>query len=493
MLASLRTLIGLRSTAASLVLLLTVAACDDSDGGERFAGTPTAPPTRTAAATRTPIATSEPSGTRTPTNTVAAPTASGTPSHSPTSAPSHTATLAPTNTVAATATATATATLPQPTATHSATATITATPTITPTATPTGLQANGSVEQVWIIGAVPGSTLELRDGEGNLVASDSADAQGSLLFRQITPAADYRVHSLATGETSAPLTVRTADDVPPTSFYQSQRVSQGYGYLRTRDGTLLAINVLLPGPASEGPYPTVVEYSGYDPANPNAPQPSSLIASNIGYAVVGVNMRGTGCSGGVFDYFETLQSTDGYDVIETIAAQPWVKFGQVGMVGLSYPGITQLFVAQMQPPHLAAIAPLSVIADIGQGVLYPGGILNNGFAVEWAAGRQNDARPGGQFWSQERMDAGDQVCIDNQRLRAQTVDILQRVEDTPFYDPPVVDPLSPFTFVDRIDVPVFLAGAWQDEQTGGYFATMLDKFTTEPAHFTLTNGGHTDA
>ena len=49
-------------------------------------------------------------------------------------------------------------------------------------------------------------------------------------------------------------------------------------------------------------------------------------------------MRGTGCSGGAFDFFEQLQSTDGYDAIETIAAQPWVAHHKVGMVGLSYPG-----------------------------------------------------------------------------------------------------------------------------------------------------------
>ena len=39
-------------------------------------------------------------------------------------------------------------------------------------------------------------------------------------------------------------------------------------------------------------------------------------------------------------FFETLQSTDGYDAVEIIAAQPWVLNHQIGMVGLSYPGIT---------------------------------------------------------------------------------------------------------------------------------------------------------
>ncbi len=103
-------------------------------------------------------------------------------------------------------------------------------------------------------------------------------------------------------------------------------------------------------------------------------------------------MRGTGCSGGAFDYFEELQSLDGYDAIETVAAQPWVAHGKVGMVGISYPGITQLFVARTRPPHLAAITPLSVLDDTYTTV-YPGGILNNGFAVGWAKDRAADALP----------------------------------------------------------------------------------------------------
>ena len=60
-------------------------------------------------------------------------------------------------------------------------------------------------------------------------------------------------------------------------------------------------------------------------------------------------MRGTGCSGGAFDFFEPLQSLDGYDVIETIARQPWVAHHKVGMMGISYGGISQLFTAQTQP------------------------------------------------------------------------------------------------------------------------------------------------
>ena len=114
----------------------------------------------------------------------------------------------------------------------------------------------------------------------------------------------------------------------------------------------------------------------------------------MGFTVVDVNMRGTGCSGGAFDFFEPLQSLDGYDVIETIARQPWVQHNKVGMMGISYGGISQLFTAQTNPPSLAAITPLSVI-DATQTTLYPGGILNTGFAVEWAKDRIERRQAGG--------------------------------------------------------------------------------------------------
>ena len=286
----------------------------------------------------------------------------------------------------------------------------------------------------------------------------------------------------------------SADETPPPSLYTSQHLTDGYQYIKTRDGTLLSVDVRLPGPIDGGPYPTVLEYSGYDPSNPDSNQPASRLAQTLGYATVGVNMRGTGCSGGSWQYFETLQSLDGYDAIETVAAQPWVAFGKVGMVGISYPGISQLFVAATEPPHLAAITPLSVIDDTYRGVMYPGGIFNNGFALEWAKERQADARPEGQHWAKRRIEKGDATCAANQALRLQTPSVIGEIHSYRYYDPATLDPLAPYTFVHKINVPTFLAGAWQDEQTGGHFPEMLANFAPGvPAKFTLTNGTHFDS
>ena len=358
-------------------------------------------------------------------------------------------------------------------------------------AKPAPYAAHGSVRQLWLVDATPAQPLELTDATGRVLQQTTADDQGSLLLRDVAPGT-YRV--VAGGENalvaSEPLEVTDWQEHPDASSYAEQKIGPGYGYLRTRDGTLLSINVYLPGPPENGPYPTVIEYSGYSPSDPDAKQPGTLFATTLGYAAVGVNIRGTGCSGGVFEFFEQLQSTDGYDVVETIAAQDWVKGHKVGMVGISYPGISQLFTAQLNPPHLSAITPLSVISDTGRGTLRPGGIFNDGFALEWAKDRQNDAKPGGQKWSRKRLDAGDQTCIDNMKVRGFTKDILKTVEENQFYVPAVADPLAPATFVDKIEAPVFLAGAWQDEQVGGYFANMIERFRGANAHFTMTNGGH---
>jgi uncharacterized protein len=363
-------------------------------------------------------------------------------------------------------------------------------------AAPAPFDANGSVEQVWLTGAQPGQALKLVARNGKVVATGEADAQGSLILRDVEPRRGYRVAAGAGAAlvASPTLEVTAPDDPPEQAFYESQELDAGYGYLETRDGTLLSVTVRLPGPAEDGPYPTLVEYGGYPVSDPGSTQPSTLIGGVLGYATVSVNIRGTGCSGGAFEYFETLQATDGYDVVETVAAQDWVKHNHVGMVGLSYSGISQLFVAQWQPPSLAAIAPMSVIADTVRGTLAPGGIPNSGFAREWAEERKRDAQPGGQRWAQRRMDDGDLVCIANQALRAQSPDIIEMIETNEYWTDELAAPLTPEMFVHRIEAPTFLAGAWQDEQTGGYFANMFDDFTgADDAWFTAMNGGHTDA
>ncbi len=368
-----------------------------------------------------------------------------------------------------------------------------------------------SVHQLHLWNAAPGLPVTLTGPDGATVTEAVTDELGSLVLRELPEGEGYRL-TVGQERTGTLRVYRAEELLPERSFYAAQRLKAGTGYITTRDGTTLAVFVTLPGPEEEGPYPTVVNYSGYDPARPgkslggaaellcgtypvlcDAPSDgSALLSALMGYATVSVNMRGTGCSGGAYDFFEELQLLDGYDVIETVAAQPWVLHGKVGMTGLSYPGIAQLFVAKTRPPGLAAITPLSVIGNTVT-TLVPGGILNDGFALNWGHNVWDRAAPYGQGWEREQVDAGDAVCEQNQLLHGQRVDIIAKARATPYADPKIVDPLNPTLFAGDIEVPVFLTGSWQDEQTGPFFTTLLDRFGAAPVQrFTVFNGIHPD-
>lgn len=338
----------------------------------------------------------------------------------------------------------------------------------------------------------PGTTLEAAAPDGRTLTVGQVAENGTLLLRDL-PAGTVRLFVQDEGgERVAEAARQTVPGTegPPAEFYRETTLQPGFNYITARDGTTLSAFVTLPGPADDGPYPTLVEYSGYSPSRPGGNDPNRLVLPTLGYALVQVNVRGTGCSGGSFDAFERIQSLDGYDVIETVATQPWS--GKVGMYGVSYAGIMQLHVASSQPPSLAAIAPMSVLDEVGS-VLYPGGIYNPGFGEAWAAQVSSRAVPFGQGWERERVEGGDEECGHNQILRVHNPDLVELVQNTPFTNA-LTKERSPSTIVGSITVPVFLAGAWQDEQTGGRWPALIDKFDNAPlVRVTMYNGLHIDA
>jgi uncharacterized protein len=382
------------------------------------------------------------------------------------------------------------------------------------TASPTAFNAVGSVEQVYVTGLEPGAQATLLSPQGDTLSTQTANALGGSLFRSVAPGDGYRVSS--GGAESDPVTVHNDDAAPwDPSIYHQSIAPGGYTYLTTRDGTELALTVHPPtspagqpglpsdtplpnGPDYLPPYPTLIEYSGYGYADPAGPHSGIAVLANLmGFAVVDVNMRGTGCSGGAFDFFEPLQSLDGYDIIETIANQPWVLGHRVGMLGISYGGISQLFTAQLNPPSLAAITPLSVL-DASATTLYPGGILNTGFALSWTQERLREAQPAGpnsgQGWAYDRIKNGDATCAANQALHAEQADLIKKIDDNDHYIASVADPVDPVTFVHKIKVPTFMVCQWQDEQTGGHCPELVSHFTgTDKKWFTFTNGAHIDS
>ncbi|MEI7888343.1 MAG: CocE/NonD family hydrolase [Actinomycetes bacterium] len=376
------------------------------------------------------------------------------------------------------------------------------------------------IEQVYVTDATVGGTVSLT-GPGTPTQSKVADTFGSVVFRGLTQGSTVTVTDEST---AASQTVRVLDvDEPPSdAFYRAPLMQAGLNYIPMRDGTLLAIVVRPPVglSVSDGPFPTLIEYSGYAVSGPQDPladkvarllDPSlpgdpltpggetfvgGVLARLAGYATVSVQLRGTGCSGGESDLFDLPSSYDGYDVVETLARQPWVLNGRPGMIGISFSGFSQIATAATRPPHLAAIVPLSFLGrvwDVGR----PGGIFNTGFAETWLADRVATARPApsdGAMDYANTLVATDANCKENQRLRLQTRDgdgifrnTVLNLEDYQRRD------LE--QRLDQIDVPVFGSLQFQDEQTSAYAMLNLNKLTERNprAWMTLSSGEHNDS
>ncbi|MCB0863285.1 MAG: CocE/NonD family hydrolase [Solirubrobacterales bacterium] len=395
--------------------------------------------------------------------------------------------------------------------------------------------ARGSVGEAYVKDAVPGSKLLLVAGKNRVVRTGKADRFGSKIFYDLKPGASFTVRTPKGKGAQGTKWFKTLKPGanPPQSFYDGKTLSAGLNYVTMRDGTELAMTVRLPlgKTMADGPFPTFVEYSGYQTAAPHdlvssllgggsandqlVPSTSTMVGSVIGpllnFAVVSVQMRGSGCSGGAFDLFGWPTTYDGYDAIETVAAQDWVSGGKVSMGGISFSGITQLFTAGTRPPHLSAVSPLSVTDDVYYGTGFPGGIFNSGFAFSWITERAEDAEPapeGGQPWAKVMSTTGDpdvsdpalresqkQHCLDNQKMRLQTRDYNQQIKDNPYRTKILFAKRSPGAWVKRINVPIFWVGAFQDEQTGGHWPEAVKELpkSNRDVWVTMQNGVHIDS
>ncbi|KAF7188984.1 Cocaine esterase [Pseudocercospora fuligena] len=94
-----------------------------------------------------------------------------------------------------------------------------------------------------------------------------------------------------------------------------------------------------------------------------------------GYAIISVDSRGTGNSDGQIPIMGSQDAEDAHDVIEALAEMDWCN-GNVGMAGNSALAIIQWHTAQLQPPHLAAIAPWEGSGDLFREQFCRGGVFS---------------------------------------------------------------------------------------------------------------------
>jgi putative CocE/NonD family hydrolase len=163
------------------------------------------------------------------------------------------------------------------------------------------------------------------------------------------------------------------------------RAQQGYAIItqngvpmKTRDGVTLYSDIYRP--KADGRFPVILMRTPYDKSASWAVAPAYQIATH-GYVVIVQDVRGRYTSEGEWYPFRH-ESDDGYDAVEWAAALPSSN-GQVGMMGGSYVGATQMLAAIAHPPHLAGICPVVTASNYHDGWTYQGGALEQWFDQNW--------------------------------------------------------------------------------------------------------------
>ncbi len=218
------------------------------------------------------------------------------------------------------------------------------------------------------------------------------------------------------------------------------------------DGVPIAADVYVPSRSDgdgDGLYPCVIELTPYRKESRAAEGASYLPEKGI--ALIEVDARGTGGSGGEYDIvFSVREQADTVAMIDWAATQattdgkPLRDDGKnklceetVGLYGGSYSGIIQYLVASLPmrkgdtgfgrlpsgTKHLAAIAPQRAYGDLYRDIVYHGGMLIGSFGNLWSGGTSSYyLRPPMDFYTAEGQQAWTDHVTKNDPLLAHYID-----------------------------------------------------------------------
>jgi uncharacterized protein len=172
-------------------------------------------------------------------------------------------------------------------------------------------------------------------------------------------------------------------------------------YLTMRDGTRLAADIYLPKGLGAGDrLPTLLYQTRYWRSMDLRPPFRWLFPGEgdrilrtrkakafyvlRGYAIVVVDVRGTGASFGVSNYpWEEITVQDAAEILDWITAQPWSDGSAAGM-GVSFMGTTAELLLATAHPALKAVVPQFNHPDPFTDIAMPGGLANERFVRAWS-------------------------------------------------------------------------------------------------------------
>ena len=271
------------------------------------------------------------------------------------------------------------------------------------------------------------------------------------------------------------------------------------GYLTASDGASLAYTVVLP--STQGRFPVVMVYdgysAGYEPMTDNGDAPYMNALSADGFAVMGVNVPGTGCSSGsIYPPFGKAWAEDGAAAVTWAASQPW-STGKVGMLGASFPGFMALYVAAERPRGLVAIAPSGWTGNFYDAV-YPGGMYDDVFPnlfdadqLQGSLGDEETAAEAGDAQCEQNFAVGQATRVPGQGGGPPLDYVAVQAPQNPYDDGIWTDGIWELEdAIPNIQVPVLTLNSYQDQDASSTGPDYYSLLNPRRSWFVLTNGWH---
>jgi uncharacterized protein len=165
-------------------------------------------------------------------------------------------------------------------------------------------------------------------------------------------------------------------------------------YLTMRDGIKIAIDLTLPeGIPSAEKIPALLSQTRYWRSSELRPpfnwfiklpvNPQNAYFLSRGYALVAVDVRGTGASFGSWPHpWEAASIEDAREIVDWIIAQSWSN-GRVAGYGGSYVGTTAELLTVLNHPAVCGTIPMFNHPDAYTDIAFPGGLYNERFIRDW--------------------------------------------------------------------------------------------------------------